>query len=105
MTNINFNAAGDTDKQFSINPLTGVVKLAKQLDYETKTQYSLTVQASDGGNPSLENTTTLTIDILDVDDNILTCDDTSISVSISETRDANDVVNVAPKYLNMIYSF
>ena len=43
--------------------------MAEALDYETLSQYSLIIEAADGGVPSLMNTTTVTIHVTDVNDN------------------------------------
>ncbi|XP_074647691.1 cadherin-99C-like [Tubulanus polymorphus] len=38
---------GDTNQEFAIDPNTGIVTVAKPLDYETKPNYALTLQATD----------------------------------------------------------
>ena len=43
--------------------------MAEALDYETGPQYSLIIEAADGGVPSLMSTTTVTILVTDVNDN------------------------------------
>ena len=43
--------------------------MAEALDYETDPQYSLFIEAADGGVPSLMSTTTVTILVTDVNDN------------------------------------
>ena len=39
---------GNTDDMFSIDPVAGNIILSRSLDWETHSQYNLTVQASDG---------------------------------------------------------
>ena len=79
-------SSGDFDRHFSIDPDTGIVKLDKALDFETQTQYSLMIHAVDGGDPPLEGTTTLTVDVTDESDNAPICDNTLIAVSIPESK-------------------
>ena len=45
-----FIAGGNDDDKFSIDSENGNIVLAGKLDWETKTQYNLTIQASDGVN-------------------------------------------------------
>ena len=50
------------------------------------------MHATDGGNPPLEGTTSLMINITDESDNVPTCDETAISVSIPETKPIGEQV-------------
>ena len=54
---------------FNVNPTTGVIQLAKALDYETQKRYTFTVKAEDSGNKQLFGNAHVTIDITDVNDN------------------------------------
>ncbi|NWI17698.1 CELR3 protein, partial [Crypturellus soui] len=54
---------------FRVNLTTGQLSLSQQLDYETIKQYELEVEASDGGQPSLNTTTAVVLHVLDVNDN------------------------------------
>ncbi|CAH1264999.1 FAT4 [Branchiostoma lanceolatum] len=54
---------------FGIDAATGVVRTLQALDRETIDLYTLTVQATDNGNPSLANDTTVTITVDDENDN------------------------------------
>ncbi|XP_071178274.1 protocadherin Fat 4-like [Mytilus edulis] len=62
-------ASGNGDFRFSIDPLTGDLKLAGILDRETTDSYVLEVQASDSGIPVNTGTTVLTITVTDANDN------------------------------------
>ena len=54
--------------RFAINNVTGEVQVAKaELDYETRKQYKLTVEATDTGG--LRDSAALTITLRDVNDN------------------------------------
>ncbi|XP_054424121.1 protocadherin Fat 2 isoform X1 [Pteronotus mesoamericanus] len=54
---------------FEINPLTGVLSTARQLDRETKDEHILEVTVLDNGEPSLRSTSRVVVCILDVNDN------------------------------------
>lgn len=60
---------GNMQAQFSIDSLTGDVSLAKPLDYEVMRSYRLVIRAQDGGSPSRSNTTSLLVNVKDVNDN------------------------------------
>lgn len=53
---------------FRIEPNTGIVRVSGKLDYETISKYVLTITAYDNGNPKESGTTTLTINVLDVNE-------------------------------------
>ncbi|MCP3672837.1 MAG: cadherin repeat domain-containing protein, partial [Gammaproteobacteria bacterium] len=55
--------AGDDDGDFAINSSSGDITVAKALDYETTSSYSLTVQVSDG---TTTGTGTITVTVTDV---------------------------------------
>ena len=59
---------GDTNA-FLINPTTGIITSKVSFDRETKDSYTLTVRARDHGQSPLEDTATVDITILDVNDN------------------------------------
>ncbi|XP_052079594.1 protocadherin Fat 4-like [Mytilus californianus] len=62
-------ASGNGDFRFSIDPLTGDLKLAGILDRETTDSYVLEVHASDSGIPVNTGTTVLSITVTDANDN------------------------------------
>ncbi len=57
--------SGTDAASFDIGPLTGQLKTGAALDYEVKSSYTVTVIASDG---SLMDSTTVNIDVADVDE-------------------------------------
>ena len=67
--------SGNELNQFAINPVTGVLSLRSELDFESAQSHTLTIQAEDGGYGSnaLERsravTAYLTIRVFDVNDN------------------------------------
>lgn len=67
-------AAGDDNRDFSISEDSGIVRVAKNLNYERKSRYSLTVRAEDcasdiSNGESRYDTAELTIAITDINDN------------------------------------
>ncbi|XP_068174232.1 protocadherin Fat 3-like [Antennarius striatus] len=61
--------SGDRGNQFFIDPLSGFIRVNKQLDHETVTHYSLTIRALDSGTPPMSSTMMVNIDISDINDN------------------------------------
>uniref|UniRef100_A0A671UUC1 Protocadherin Fat 4 n=1 Tax=Sparus aurata TaxID=8175 RepID=A0A671UUC1_SPAAU len=63
-------AAADSDKNvFTINPKTGQVSVAAQLDRETTPVYNLTVLAVDTGTPPATGSTIVIVNLEDINDN------------------------------------
>ncbi|XP_019645842.1 PREDICTED: protocadherin Fat 4-like [Branchiostoma belcheri] len=61
--------SGDSGNQFAIVDTTGNITVNAPLDREAITNYSLTVQVTDLGNPALQNSVTVLIIVVDVNDN------------------------------------
>jgi len=76
--------SGNRRDTFQIDSASGVVTLHKPLDYEELTSYTLTIVASDGGNPKLSSTTVLTVSVLDSNDNPPAFPNTAIVRQIRE---------------------
>uniref|UniRef100_A0A8C2GNL9 FAT atypical cadherin 3b n=1 Tax=Cyprinus carpio TaxID=7962 RepID=A0A8C2GNL9_CYPCA len=55
--------AGNTGGIFGVDPLSGIISVARELDLTTVGFYTLTVRATDGGTPALSSTTTARIAI------------------------------------------
>ena len=67
---ISFSIDGGPEPDtFHIDKLSGAVKIRKELDYESKQVYNLTIIAVDGGSPSLVSMATFIVEILDVNEN------------------------------------
>lgn len=60
---------GNTNNIFNIDPVTGEVRVYKELDYESTQSFQLRIKAADNGVIAKQNTTTLWIRILDQNDN------------------------------------
>jgi protocadherin Fat 4 len=60
--------AGDENQDFSIGDDSGILRVARGLNFERKRVYSLTVQAEDQGEESPHDTAIVSITILDIND-------------------------------------
>ncbi|XP_049721123.1 protocadherin Fat 1 isoform X2 [Elephas maximus indicus] len=77
---------GNQGSPFTIDPVKGEVKVTKLLDRERISGYTLTIQASDNGIPPRVNTTTVNIDVFDVNDNPPVFSKGNYSVIIQENK-------------------
>ena len=57
------------DNQFSIDEISGTLRIKKRLDFESKQLYNLTVKATDEGSPPLTSFATVLVEVLDVNEN------------------------------------
>lgn len=67
-----YEIVGDTSVfsgTFAIVRNTGVLSVAKRLDYETKKRFDVTVRVTDRGRPSLSSETIIKVFVIDVNDN------------------------------------
>lgn len=77
--------SGNGNVDFAVDAHTGLIKVNKNLDYERKTFYNLKVQVNDNGSPSANFVTaSVTIDIVDVNDNAPIFVDSPYSVQVLE---------------------
>jgi hypothetical protein len=91
---VTFSLTGESDPALSIDPSTGAVILSADADYETQSQYSFTVVASDGVNGDVEQSVTLDVNNLDEIAPIITSD-ASTTTSVNENTGAGQVVYTA----------
>ncbi|KAL0974290.1 hypothetical protein UPYG_G00218350 [Umbra pygmaea] len=63
------NELGTSTTSFAIHPSSGMVSAQQSLDYEELPSYSFIVEAVDHGHPPMTSTTTVLIEIQDVNDN------------------------------------
>uniref|UniRef100_A0A5F7ZKI0 FAT atypical cadherin 1 n=1 Tax=Macaca mulatta TaxID=9544 RepID=A0A5F7ZKI0_MACMU len=61
--------SGNEHGKFSIDSKTGAVFIIENLDYESSHEYYLTIEATDGGTPSLSDVATVNVNVTDVNDN------------------------------------
>ncbi|XP_047675626.1 protocadherin alpha-3-like isoform X5 [Tachysurus fulvidraco] len=69
---------------FEISPITGEITVKGTIDFEVKDKYELDIQASDKGLVPMTSDKTVTIKIVDVNDNAPEIEVTSFSVAIPE---------------------
>nr|XP_034825226.1 fat-like cadherin-related tumor suppressor homolog [Maniola hyperantus] len=60
---------GDDRDDFAVDRASGVLRVARPLDYERRRAYLLTVQAVDGGSPPLSDHAAVNISVTDSNDN------------------------------------
>ncbi|XP_056266099.1 protocadherin Fat 1a isoform X2 [Pseudoliparis swirei] len=77
---------GNQGSPFTIDPVRGELKVARQLDRERTSGYTLTVVASDNGVPPLSSSAAINIDISDVNDNPPLFSQANYSLIIQENR-------------------
>ncbi|XP_019899394.2 protocadherin Fat 1a isoform X4 [Esox lucius] len=77
---------GNQGSPFTIDPIRGEVKVARQLDRETTSGYTLTVLASDNGVPARSSSATVNIDVSDVNDNPPLFAQANYSLIVQENR-------------------
>ncbi|OWR45848.1 cadherin protein [Danaus plexippus plexippus] len=84
-------ASGDENRDFSISEDTGIVRVAKNLNFERKSRYILSIKAEDCGKDDIRfDTAELSISIQDINDNPPTFLDTPYLAYVME--------NVIPPY-------
>ncbi|KAH0615969.1 hypothetical protein JD844_026665, partial [Phrynosoma platyrhinos] len=88
--------SGNTNNEFLIDSVTGVVTVGKPLDREKKPSYFLTVQSADRGSSPRVDTTTINIILMDVNDYIPTFELSPYSVV---ARDDDQGLNSKLTYL------
>ncbi|KAM3624275.1 uncharacterized protein V6R79_021361 [Siganus canaliculatus] len=77
---------GNQGSPFTIDSARGELRVARQLDRERTSGYTLTVAASDNGVPPLSSSTVINIDISDVNDNPPLFSQANYSLIIQENR-------------------
>lgn len=60
----------DIENPFSIDRLTGTIRLIMPLDFEERQVHTLSIKATDKGNPPLYSETTLVVEVIDVNENM-----------------------------------
>lgn len=66
---VTYRLCNDTSTIFNIDPMTGHLSVSASLDREQQGLYRLTVLAQDSGSPPLESVATVSIHVLDQNDN------------------------------------
>ncbi|XP_076130098.1 protocadherin-16 [Alosa pseudoharengus] len=76
--------AGARSDWFTIDPVTGIITTALQLDYESDPRPRVTVVATDSGRPPLSSTAVVEINLQDINDNAPVFSSAHYNVSIKE---------------------
>lgn len=84
----------DSDGSFKIDSLSGTIRTTKPLDFEERQVHSLIVFANDRGNPSLSSKVFVTINVVDVNENMYAPQfgDFVLSGAVMENRAPGSVV-------------
>ncbi|XP_056592721.1 protocadherin Fat 1a isoform X2 [Triplophysa dalaica] len=77
---------GNQGSPFTIDPVRGEVKVARQLDREKTSGYTLTVLASDNGSTARSSNATVNIDVSDINDNPPVFSQANYSIIIQENQ-------------------
>ncbi|XP_058680865.1 protocadherin-16 [Ammospiza caudacuta] len=77
-------AGGDPGQDFSLDPVSGVLSTAHALDREQIASYSLTVVVQDHGSPPRSATMSVTVKVLDLNDNAPSFAQASYTVEVPE---------------------
>ena len=85
-------STGNTDNVFSVDRTSGLVRLAKSVDYEARTAYKLVLLVMDSGVPVQLGNTTLDVNIQDVNDNSPVFQQTVTSLTVAESTAANTLI-------------
>ncbi|KAL9694351.1 hypothetical protein quinque_013636 [Culex quinquefasciatus] len=78
---------------FAIDNQTGVVTIARKLDYDRRNTYQMEIVASDMGTPSLSGTTTLTVSVINSNDKAPYFTPTTQRAEISEDAPVGTLVH------------
>uniref|UniRef100_A0A8C4SW14 Protocadherin-16 n=1 Tax=Erpetoichthys calabaricus TaxID=27687 RepID=A0A8C4SW14_ERPCA len=83
---------GDPHGDFIIHSSSGVFSPSRPLDRERISRYSLTIMARDLGKPALSSTATVTVVVLDINDNYPTFTDSSFIVDTDEDAQVGTLI-------------
>ncbi|XP_056408915.1 protocadherin-16 [Hyla sarda] len=83
---------GDQLQDFSLDSSTGVLSTTKPLDRESVSEYGMTILVQDSGNPPLSASTTITISVLDLNDNTPTFSEPSFHAEVAEDAPVGSLV-------------
>lgn len=72
--------------------LAGAIFVIGSLDYESSPEYYLTVEATDGGSPSLSDVVTVNINVTDINDNTPVFSQDTYTAVISEDAEVEQSV-------------
>ena len=102
-TNITYSfLEGNEDGRFEVNPSSGLISLARMLDYEARVNYSLTVRASDGVDTVQPlSTATVIIQVVDGNDNAPAFSQETYTAAVTEDINlGSSVLNISANDLD-----
>ena len=67
---IKYQLLHGADDTFEIDEITGIIRLVKDLDFESQQVYNISAHASDGGYPPLMSACFVNIEVIDVNENV-----------------------------------
>ncbi|XP_039607150.1 protocadherin Fat 4 isoform X1 [Polypterus senegalus] len=85
-------SSGNEEKKFAIDSSTGQVTLISRLDHEATASYSLTILATDSGHVPLSSSCTLSITVLDENDNPPSFPKSTLIVDVLENMRIGELV-------------
>ncbi|KAG9264637.1 protocadherin-16-like [Astyanax mexicanus] len=85
---------GNAEGKFSLNPNTGSLSILKPIDREELAQFNLTVVAEDSGVPQQSSTQILTVQVIDVNDEVPYFEESMYEAFITENQPAGTTVLV-----------
>jgi protocadherin Fat 4 len=91
-----FSLDGHHFDSFTVDPVSGVIETSAEIDYEGRTSYNFVAIVTDLGNPPLNSTVPVTIEIVDLNDNPPVFDASVYSVAISENSILSHLVFQIP---------
>lgn len=92
---VEYSLRGPFSNKFSIGTIDGDVRLVGELDREELSNYTLTVVATDKGEPPLSSTMEVSVVVLDVNDNTPSFSQNIYDIEIEEnTLTGTDVIQV-----------
>ncbi|TRY73630.1 hypothetical protein TCAL_01930 [Tigriopus californicus] len=86
---VSYSLVQNPDDMFTIEKETGQLILQKPLDYETKTEYLVVIEAEDHGEPPLKSTLKLHLHVHDTNDNTPEFEQSLYEIDLSETHAMN----------------
>ncbi|CAK1540749.1 unnamed protein product [Leptosia nina] len=89
---ITYRIVSDNSTHFKVQPSTGWVQLAKELDRESIPQHNMTIIASDNGIPPLSATVSLLVNVIDANDNDPVFSQANYQFEVEENRKAGAFV-------------
>lgn len=93
---VRYTLLSNPNNTFNLDRDTGALSLTQAIDFEGPRQYTIQILAEDGGSPSLNDTATFRLTVIDVNDHAPKFPKPSYSVHVVEERAGEtDILNVS----------